>query len=200
LSGFNEEKLAEELQSLTDSFIDYSISHLDSSILQDKYVVCLVRIGRPAIPKLKYYLNSQAELEKELVLDLIRYYGERGEITNKHHKQSPLSSIVPETRDDVNAPIINQDNKENINTAFFKRWGGYPNSITGFSNPNRCPNRVGVQGALWALEILGKIEVVSFLQGFVEHSKMIEELNLPNGYWSVFTLTQKYIQSVKNSN
>lgn len=64
MSGFNEEKLLEELQSIADSLIDYSISHLDSSFLQDKYVVSLVRIGQPAIPKLKYYLNSQAELEK----------------------------------------------------------------------------------------------------------------------------------------
>jgi len=53
LSGFNEEKLLEELQSIADSLIDYSISHLDSSFLQEKYVVSLVTIGQTSHSKTK---------------------------------------------------------------------------------------------------------------------------------------------------
>ena len=70
----------DQLKSLSDSLTDMWIAGLENSVFQDIHVSALIRMGEEAIPRLQFYLTSQAELERDLVADLEKYYTDKREL------------------------------------------------------------------------------------------------------------------------
>jgi hypothetical protein len=81
--------------------------------------------------------------------------------------------------------------------VFIKRWGGSPDAVTGFSNPEGCPSRTGVSGALWAVESIGSPIIIPLLENLAEQANSIQRMVFPNGYCSVFTLVQTSLKKIK---
>ena len=191
----------DQLKSLSDSLTDMWIAGLENSVFQDIHVSALIRMGEDAIPRLQFYLTSQAELERELVADLEKYYMDKREL-EMEYKEIVTSPTVPQWRgsnENADALTLNISKMEAIDLIFVKRWGGSPDAITGFSNPEGCPSRTGVAGALWVLESIRSPIVIPLLKELVEQAESIERKSLLNGYCSVFTMVHKSLRRIEES-
>ncbi len=178
------------------------ISLLNEPLFQDHGVTALVRMGEDAVPRLMTYLSGQAELERELVSDLERYFQEK-ETFEKEYRKIVTSETVPQwtgSTENADALALCESKLEANDLVFVKRWGGSPDAVAGFSSTKECPSRTGVEAALLALESIGSKRVMPFLQELADQFENVQRMSFSNGYSSVFALVPKLLRRILGSN
>ena len=130
MSGSFEEQLTVFLDSVT----DYWVSGLEDPLYQDIHISALLRVGKDALPRLQAYLSAQAQLERDLVNDLKKYYEDKKELETKYRKIKTSPTNPPWTGSNANADALSlcHSKMEATDLVFVKRWGGSPDAVTGF--------------------------------------------------------------------
>jgi len=195
LSGSFEEQLAVFL----DSFTDYWVSGLEDPLFQDIHISALLRVGKDALPRLQAYLSAQAQLERDLVSDLKKHYEDKKKLETKYRKivTSPTNPPWTGSNANANALTLCLSKMEAADLVLVKQWGGSPDAVTGFSNPQGCPSRTGVEGVLRVLESMGAATVIPLLEELVAQAESIQRKGLLNGYCSVFTMIKKALRKIR---
>ena len=187
---------------LSVDLVKWTLKGLDNDLIRDINSKTLVNFGETAIPGICSFLVEQAQLEKELVNDLLKYYYNQDIFrTNRYH------IVTKRTIPQYLSPIENvyaveevEENFKREQRRFLTRWKNDPEEFTGYSNPKPGPNRTCVEGAIWALEVFDDSNVVPLLNGLVEQVEAIKQMEVPNCYCSVFTRVYEALDLIKKAN
>jgi hypothetical protein len=181
-------RLSESIDGLIEQGIDLSISFLESIIMAELAKKHVLNAGSKTIPRLQLYLKKQAEKDRNLANDLSNYYAEKEALNREYQKILHLpTNPMYRGSNEISDALGDCDKKiRNKRFNFFERWKFDPESKDGISRSKEAPNLTGVMGAVDCLIELAGSDAEEMLKRFREQAKFVVELNLPNGYFSVF--------------